>query len=82
MIDVKQAVDAASQYLATLYANDPPSNVRLEEVELSEDEKYWLVTLSFSDTLQVFIPPRRSYKLFKINAESGQVQSMKIREVA
>lgn len=81
MIDVKQAVDIASQYLISLFADKAPSNIQLEEVELSEDEKYWFITLSFTETVP-FLVPRKSYKLFKINADTGQVQSMKIREVA
>ena len=82
MIDVKQAVDIASQYLMSLFADRLPSDIQLEEVELSEDEKYWFITLSFREAYFAGIPPRKNYKLFKINADSGQVQSMKIREVA
>jgi hypothetical protein len=82
MIDVKQAVDIASRYLISLFADKAPSNVQLEEVELSEDEKYWFITLSFMEMLPFLVNPRKSYKLFKINADTGQVQSMKIREVA
>jgi hypothetical protein len=84
MIDVKQAADIASQYLLSLFADKNPTNVQLEEVELSEDEKYWLITLSFMEQspLSPIIPRKKSYKLFKINADTGQVQSMKIREVA
>ena len=82
MIDVKQAVNIASQYLISLYADKAPSDVQLEEVELSEDEKFWFVTLSFTERLSYLINLRKSYKLFKINADTGQVQSMKIREVA
>jgi hypothetical protein len=82
MLDVKQAVDIASQYLIALFADKAISNIQLEEVELSEDEKHWLITLSFTESQQILFPPRKSYKLFKINADTGQVQSMKIREVA
>jgi len=82
MIDVKQAVAIASQYLTELFPDKSPANTQLEEVELSEDEKYWFVTLSFTGTIQGVIPLGKSYKLFKINADSGQVQSMKIRKVA
>ncbi len=82
MIDVKQAVDIASQYLISLFADKNPSNIQLEEVELSEDEKHWFITLSFTEMVLFIVQPRKSYKLFKINADTGQVQSMKIREVA
>lgn len=47
-IDLKTAVSAATHYLASL--QDIVGNLgdlRLEEVELSEDKKYWLITLGF-----------------------------------
>jgi hypothetical protein len=45
MIDIKQAVNAAIQYLVRLY--DDPPGVQLEEVFKSDNGLYWLVTLSF-----------------------------------
>lgn len=81
MIGVKEAVHVASQYLVSLF-DTAPSDVQLEEVELSEDEKYWYITLSFRQGPLAAILPGKTYKLFKINADTGQMQSMKIREVA
>lgn len=78
MIDVKQAADIASQYLISLFPNKAFS-IQLEEVELSEDGKYWYITLSFKERP---VSGFKNYKLFKINAETGQVHSMKIRKVA
>lgn len=43
IIDVKQAVDSAAAYLKKLLS---VYDWMLEEVELSEDERYWYVTLS------------------------------------
>jgi hypothetical protein len=48
MIDVKQAVKIALDYLRLLYNNDQLHDVLLEEVILSDDEGYWYVTLGFS----------------------------------
>jgi hypothetical protein len=79
MVDVKEAAKTASDYLAGLYSLDAWDDLRLEEVELTEDEKYWLITLSYQDKKMI---PRRQYKIFKINAETGKVQSMKIRTVS
>ncbi|MEX0643017.1 MAG: hypothetical protein WD468_09975 [Pirellulales bacterium] len=45
MIDIKQAVEAATKHLISLYGN--PRSLQLEEVYLSEHESSWLVTLSF-----------------------------------
>jgi hypothetical protein len=84
MIDVKQAVKTAIDYFKNLYADSPFSNLLLEEVELTEDETYWLITLSYSyptdDKLMSAIAPlKRGYKTLKINASTGEVISMKIR---
>lgn len=95
IIDVKAAVTAAFEYLNFL--QDKISNelqdVRLEEVELSEDKKYWLITLGYDVPIRnqtaiekimmtSYSPSlKREYKLFKINSETSQVEAMKIRQV-
>ncbi len=78
MIDVKQAVNAAIAYV-----NDFPSllstaNVRLEETELSDTETYWNITLSFIENA---LMGTRTYRIFKIDAETGVVKSMKARNI-
>jgi hypothetical protein len=85
MIDVKQAVEAAANFIAGLY-NVANFTTRLEEVELSEDGNYWLITLSFAfsvsaDLGALLSAPRRQYKVCKVDANTGQVLSMKIREL-
>lgn len=47
-IDVKQAVMAAFSYVSELYPKEQVNDLRLEEVERTEDGKYWLVTVGFS----------------------------------
>lgn len=85
MIDVKQAAQSASNFIAGLYSNETISDVMLEEVELSEDEMYWLITLSFpspsSSSHPIFGGGGRRYKIFKVDADTGEVLSMKIREL-
>lgn len=96
-IDVKTAVSAAIEYLRFLQDNisDELQNVRLEEVELSEDRNYWLVTLGYdvpvkhqtalekimtSPALSPGSPTyKREYKVFKVNSENSQVEAMNIR---
>ena len=66
-------------------------DLRLEEAELSEDKKHWFITLGFirpvdktSNLVADLLAIRnyeREYKVFKIDATTGEVQSMKIREV-
>ena len=84
MIEVKQAVEQAITYLRNLpvTADSSPAQVTLEEVELTEDDRYWLITLSYRDqnAYSVLSPPK--YKIFKIDAANGRVLSMKIRDVA
>ncbi len=93
MIDVKTAVKTAMDYVASLFDPDEILNVRLEEVDRSEDERYWHVTISFDWRYRSpleFAPNvpfrkdprgRREFKSVKIDAQSGEVLSMHIRAV-
>jgi hypothetical protein len=73
-IDAKQAAVAAKKYLADLIGGAPYS-LTLEEVERSSDRRKWLVTLSYIENLFL---NNKSYKIFTIDAHSGEVTSMKI----
>jgi hypothetical protein len=96
MIDVKEAVKIANDTLVTLFPSEKLADLELEEVEISDDEKYWFITLGFSvpevksgktnSPLSRMLTERekehsRKYKIFRISAETGKVQAMKIREV-
>lgn len=89
MIDVKDAAKAAAEYFSKLYSGKQYSDLLLEEVELSEDEKHWLITLSYAykpappaSALDIFSKQSpRKYKLFKIDASTGNVEAMKIRSL-
>ncbi|MBP0020249.1 MAG: hypothetical protein J7647_22175 [Cyanobacteria bacterium SBLK] len=91
--DVRAAVRTAAEYLKSFKdLLGSFENLRLEEIELSEDRKYWLITLGFDITNQSdpdenpLFPVlegsdrERQYKLIKIDTFSGQPQSMKIRK--
>ncbi len=85
-LDARRAVKAAWDYFHTLFKDTPVLNVSLEEVELSADQKHWLVTLSFEEArrnrldLPDFLRiPRQRFKVFKVERNSGRVVSMKIR---
>ena len=82
MIDVRLATNAAVEYLKQFFPD--VNNVQLEEVEISEDEKFWMVTLSYDDTDRFGMTYNRSrkYKIFKIDSNTGGVLSMKIRELS
>lgn len=86
MIDMKEAVSRAISEAKNLYAEQALSNVQLEEVEITEDEKFWLITVGFqiadpslSPTLAAAMAPKRQYKVFKIDRENGKFVSMRIR---
>ena len=86
MLDVKEAAQRASEYFAGLYSDQGVSNVQLEEVELTDDGQYWLITLSYpvvppNQAPLSFMINNRKYKVFKIDAKTGEVKSMKIRNV-
>ena len=90
---VKQAVRTAKEYVADLFIDEELVNVGLEEVEFDHASNRWIITIGFSrpwdragKTIQrenFFstrneAPPReRSYKVLRINDESGQVESLK-----
>jgi hypothetical protein len=93
MLTVKEAVQAAEKWVRDLYPEGDLNHLRLEEVSLSSNERFWDITLGwaepavrqnplspvFSSNLQV-LP--RVYKTLHVDAETGEVKSMKIREVA
>jgi hypothetical protein len=75
MMDVKDAVKVAENYMDSLYS-DSVRGLLLEEVELSDDEQFWCVTLSWDVDI---LGTQRTYKVFKIRANDGTVVSMKMR---
>jgi hypothetical protein len=81
MITVKDAAKRAIEYFRDLYGNQF-GNVLVEEVERSDN--YWHITLGYdlpSVISQFGGRGPRGFKAFKIDADSGAVVSMKIREV-
>ena len=87
-VEVKDAVKIATEYLETFQDLIPVRNVRLEETEY-DDSGDWLITLSTvddsADTLGNLAATlgvgRRSYKVFRIDAATGKVKSMKVRAI-
>ena len=89
MVEVQQAVKAASDYLRSLYEAENVRDIRLEEVVYDDrvddfvvpqavirsPRARWLVTLSFERF------PDREYKQFEILADTGEVRAMRIVKV-
>ena len=79
MIDVRTAVRKAVEYVREFQDYLPQSDVRLEETEYVEPD-LWLITLSFTEDVP-FITDRRTYKEFRIDADTGDVKAMKVRSL-
>jgi len=97
MIDSKQAVQFAYQNLYELVGTRELANVegiQLEELELSDDSKYWNVTVSYPikneqqeeapnkvpESLAKFIrdTPKRKWRTLRIDSQDGRLVAMKM----
>jgi hypothetical protein len=95
---VKFAVDRSIEHfngMKDLFGKDI-NNLRLEEIELTEDEKYWLITLGFNCKIEQQDEPiinplnpivkrsdstERVYKTFKVDGKTGVVKAIKMRNL-
>jgi hypothetical protein len=84
-LEVKKAVDQARGYLSDIL-QVPVSQVLLEEVELSEDQQFWLITFSYpapdGSPFAAVVGGGRAYKVVKLQADTGKLVSVKIRSLA
>jgi hypothetical protein len=97
MIDARNAVKFATDHLEQIkdLMGDNFSNLRLEELELSENREFWIVTLSYDvpytpSGLERLLAPSglphgklhtKEYKIFNVDAQTGEFRSMKIRSI-
>ena len=89
-MDVKQAVQAAKSHVAEIFADESIVNVGLEEVEFDELNRVWAITVGFSrvwgrpgDPIRALDgETARTFKIVRIEDESGRVRSVKHRDVA
>jgi hypothetical protein len=82
-IDVKTAVRIATTYFDQLLQH-PYADLAVEEVERSEDGRYWQVTLGYAlkdPNLSTFMKTDREFKLITIDASSGEPTSMKVKRL-
>ena len=88
MIDAKEAIKKCIEYLREIHTATGESAVelRVEEVERAEGDE-WLITISYTQylgTMGEFIrggEAERVYKKFHVNGNTGNVESMTIRQV-
>lgn len=85
MIDLKQASENALAFVEKIYPEN--GDFQVEEIETTEDGKYWLITIGMYDfkdvkgTLAALVTKPRKYKSVQIDKENGDVISMKIRKI-
>lgn len=84
MIDVQTAIKKTKENLKAFFPE--AENIQLEEVELAGDKTHWLITLSYegvsaSVASSLLVGKSLIYKQFKLDAKTGEVVSMKIRDI-
>ena len=88
-MDVKQAVRTAKEHVAEIFSDEHIANVALEEVEFDEVDKLWAITIGFSrfwgrpgNVMHALDGDlARTYKIVRIQDESGRVESVRHRDV-
>ncbi len=87
MIDVKEAVASARSHFNEVFGA-PAGGVTLEEVELTDDEKFWLVTFGYdrpatagSLLAQIAGTVERVFKTVKVDATDGRAWAIKHRRL-
>jgi hypothetical protein len=91
MVSVKQASQNALTFARDLLGDTRVNSLLLEEIELSDDQKQWLVTISIpsarltSAGLAMFGAAGeagpRDYKLIRVDTNTGEPLSLTIRKV-
>jgi hypothetical protein len=79
MISVKDAAQRAAEF-ARVTLEHRADDLQLEEVEIDQVMSRWHITLSMS-SLPAWGTARK-YKTFTVDGNTGEVLSMKIRELA
>ena len=84
MIDVKEATNKAIEDRVSFFPE--AEKVQLEEVELTNDKVHCCISSgcrggSNSVASSLLVGKSVRYKIFKLEADSGEVISMKIRDI-
>ena len=88
-VEVHQAVAAAIKFFKKSFSVMPLHNVQLEEVDMTEDGKLWLITLGYDDPAVSQMPapleslmrprPLRKFKVVHVDASTCNVRVIKNR---
>ena len=85
MIPVREAIDHALSFALGHLEPARTAAILLEEVEPSTNNgsEVWLITLSLPDpNAPLSLSGHRQYKTFTVDGDTGQVLSMKIRQLS
>lgn len=85
MVDIRQAVQTALQFMSDIYEGKDLEKLGVEEVEHDAESDHWLVTVGIggdaepASTMSVVdgTGVERHYKVIRIDATDGSVISMK-----
>ena len=79
-IQPPEAVKLAKEFLLSIHPG--AQNVIAEEILLTDDDNYWMVTLSYSDQSPILeIVKGKTLKQIKIKTDTGEVRGMSIRKL-
>lgn len=96
MVTVKEAANTALDFARQFLGDNRINSLLLEEIELSDTQKEWLITISLpappvpqsslalasaSLSLRGLSQEYRDYKVIRVDADNGQPTSIKIRKV-
>ena len=86
LMEVKEAVKTAKEYVGALFTEELIEDLGLEEVTYDEVSQVWEITIGFSRPwnrrgLANLTHPRRSYKKISIRQSDGEVRSVVHREL-
>ncbi|MCJ2064455.1 hypothetical protein MKK63_17280 [Methylobacterium sp. J-088] len=92
IVDVKQAIATACDYLRAVFSDEPISDLRLEEVAFDKRDDAWLITFGLLrpgdenaarwGAFAGASPLTRTYKVVRIPGDETELPSIKIRELA
>lgn len=84
MVDIREAVQTAIQFICDVYDESDRQKLGVEEVEHDAENEHWLVTVGIggaepASTMSVVegTGVDRHYKVIRIDAETGTVVAMK-----
>jgi hypothetical protein len=79
MIEAKDAAYSAARYFTDITGYT--EKVTIEEVEFDDNTNCWLITVGYLAESEIIplVKRQKEYKVFKIDANNGDVLSMKMR---